>query len=201
MASNQFRGRQWLPAKHARIADQLEQKFAKRDSGLLVVFETREVTWPSTSSAVPFYVSRVALENDRPEPETPFEILEYFHEMNWDHFIWMPLHIVHGDEVTFTMQYAHELQHYRQRLDPEIIRTARVFLNTLRRNGWTPLLDFENKPDEFDAHRNAVLVFEEIHGTETLAKYITRESRNSKIIARFYSRLFELMDEWKRYSF
>lgn len=194
MISNLFLGRHALPITNERVAVQLEEKLVQPHSGLFVVFEHRDIDWPS------FYVHRTTLENAGPEPETPPEILEYFAESHWNHFVWIPSRVAGGAIEPFTMQYAHELRHYCQGLDPEHVRSARKFLNQLRRNGWTPLLKFEAHPNEFDAHRSAVRVFQEILGPEALRDYIARESEQEEM-ARFYKRLMVLFIQWEQSSF
>lgn len=197
MLPNRSKGRSELPSINSRIAHLLEQKHVKENSGLFVVFEQRHIEWPSFSPAKPFYVSRTALENDGPEPETPPEILGYFSQPDWNHFIWLPNDVSHGDVAAFTMQYAHELRHYCQRLNPSLVQSTKKFLDSKKRKGWMPFLKFENDAAEFDAHENALRCFEDIHGFQALQDFVSQASQN-EMMKHFYERLFALSHERQR---
>lgn len=198
MTRNRFVGRDALPAGIVRCANDVEHRMVLADSGLLVVFESRAISWPDKDRIEPFYVARHDFERDGPERGTPVEVLDHLADPEWNHFVWVLFEFAHGDELRFTIRYAHELQHYRQVSDPQSLHDAREFLRQLKRSGFVPTIRTENDPREFDADRVSLCVSREIHGQEKLSRYIEAESCDSRI-GNFYQRLLTLESRWEEY--
>ena len=69
----------------------------------------------------------------------------------------------------------------------------------LKDQGFVPVIEMEAQPDEFDAHRVAVEIFESIHGRNALDAYVSLESSDPKM-ANFYKRPSELTEKLSAWS-
>ena len=167
------------------------------DTGLLVVFEVASFAWPGQDPIEPFYVADHDYLRDGPENGTPEEVLKHLKEPAWCHFVWLPHWLCQGNRFHFTMRYAHELQHYRQVMRPEQVRSARQFLGALRAGGFVPTIKIERNWNELDADRAALRIFERLHGSEALGAYILEESRDSRAAAHL-TKLRHLVSELER---
>jgi hypothetical protein len=193
MDANHYDGGEHLSNDLASVADELHKRMVIPNTRLKVVFENAEIVWLGHDRIEPFYVAEHDYLRDGPEPRTPNEILKHLAQGSWSHFIWLPRWLCQSDVPALTMRYAHELQHYRQVIDPESVRRARQFFRYLKEQGFVPALEMEVRPAEFDAHRVALESFKSIHGKDALDSYISMESEDP-IMKRFYQRLAELTE-------
>ena len=198
MTPNLFFGRNTLSDEVAASAESVERRMLATESGLHVIFEEAPVHWPKVQH-IPFYVARHDYNRAGPDSGTPNEVIRHLSRPGWDHLIWVPSEIAHGNSCQFTIRYAHELQHYRQVRDPQCVREAKTFLTYLRNSGYVATLKVERDPREFDADLSALIVFREIHGDLRLMEHVAEESRNPTM-ANYWDRLRELERRWGEFK-
>jgi hypothetical protein len=194
---DRFTGREVLPKLTRCNAELIEERLYVANTGLHVVFESRPVKGPTANECTSFHVARSALERDGLEENTTEEITVYLRDANWTFFIWIPKDVAHGDSRKFAMQYAHELAHHRQHLDPNILVKPKAFLRSWKKHH-SPHNEAEKRADEMDAHKVVLGVFENIFGEEGLQSYIKEQSRDSRM-ANFFARLNALLREYEAY--
>ncbi len=143
MTANSFFGRNLLSNAILCCAEKVEYRMVEAGSGLYVVFESAPIVWPGENRMTPFYVARHDYDRDGPEAGTPDPIKDHLSSPGWTHFIWLPFEVAQGNCGQFTIRYAHELQHYRQVLNPQFSRDALKFLRALKQSGYVATLNVE----------------------------------------------------------
>ena len=199
---DRFTGRELLSSETRRNAELVEKRLFVSNTGLHVVFESKRINGPTKNECNAFHVVRTTFERnslsenrtEEIENTTP-EILEYLHSPQWTFFIWIPRNVIEGNSLTFAMQYAHELAHHRQNLDSSVLVNPKEFLK-LWKKSHSPQMEAERKPDELDAHRVALLEFEDIFGRNALQSYIDGLCPKMQ---EFFVRLKKLLQEYEAY--